>query len=159
MIIGWRLAWTDRLMVAFQPKGAQARWNSHGTIMAYSSEHPALAAWEVANHWEEYGSLRGYYLYSADIPEDEIETRDVDRAIFTDLKLTQKIGDDWIQGQSSIALKVPSVVAPHSWNYLLNVNHPRFFKSVDLHEHGPFQFDDRIERLVQQATTQDDQKT
>ena len=94
MITGWRLAWTESLMMAFQPRGAAARWNSQGTVMAYTSEHPALAAWEVANHWEEYGSLRGYHLYSVEIPEDEIEAPSFDPTIFNDLSLTRQFGDD-----------------------------------------------------------------
>jgi RES domain-containing protein len=153
MTIGWRLAHTHLLTLAFQPRGGQARWNSQGTIMAYTSEHPALAAWEVANHWEEYNSLNGYYLYSVEIPDEEIENRDFDPAIFDDVALTRRIGDKWIEARTSVALKVPSVVAPRSWNYLLNVNHPNFLRTVRLNEHGSFLFDNRIERLIEQAKT------
>jgi RES domain-containing protein len=38
----------------------------------------------------------------------------------------QKLGSAWVvRGQSSV-LKVPSVVIPHEWNYVLNPAHPEF---------------------------------
>jgi RES domain len=42
------------------------------------------------------------------------------------LETSRSFGDDWIAAQTSLALRVPSVVAPHSWNYLLNPAHPEF---------------------------------
>lgn len=40
-----------------------------------------------------------------------------------DLDYTRSVGDDWLQSLSSVLLKVPSVVVPHSFNYLMNPRH------------------------------------
>jgi len=48
-------------------------------------------------------------------------------------------------------LKVRSVVVPESYNYLLNPHHPDFLSQVELTPLGPFVFDKRVERLIQQA--------
>jgi len=39
---------------------------------------------------------------------------------------TAKIGNDRLEGQSSLVLAVPSVVAPRETNYLVNPEHPAF---------------------------------
>jgi RES domain-containing protein len=38
------------------------------------------------------------------------------------------IGDRWAKDKTSAALKVPSVVVPEEYNYLLNLAHPDFKK-------------------------------
>ena len=42
----------------------------------------------------------------------------------TDLKITQGIGVDWLRHGHSALLRVPSVLVPETWNYLLNPKHP-----------------------------------
>ena len=37
---------------------------------------------------------------------------------------SQCIGDDWLARGTSLLLRVPSVVVPVGWNYLLNPAHP-----------------------------------
>ncbi|HEY9043917.1 MAG TPA: RES family NAD+ phosphorylase, partial [Rheinheimera sp.] len=39
---------------------------------------------------------------------------------------TARIGDNWLTQQASLALSVPSVIAPREYNILLNPLHPRF---------------------------------
>lgn len=39
---------------------------------------------------------------------------------------TAEIGDNWLEDRSSLALAVPSVVAPRETNYLINPEHPDF---------------------------------
>jgi RES domain-containing protein len=40
-----------------------------------------------------------------------------------DRELTRAIGDEWLTGSSSLLLRVPSAVVPHSFNYLFNPRH------------------------------------
>jgi RES domain-containing protein len=40
--------------------------------------------------------------------------------------VTQAIGKEWFEGQRSLVLAVPSVIAPEELNYLINPKHPRF---------------------------------
>jgi RES domain-containing protein len=37
---------------------------------------------------------------------------------------TQAIGDDWLASARSLLLEVPSVLAPETWNVLVNPAHP-----------------------------------
>jgi RES domain-containing protein len=146
-----RLAFTDSLMTAFKPRGAEARWNSSGVVMVYTSEHQALAALEILNYWERYDRLEGYHAYTSTFDEAVVETPDLNGVNILDRPQAQAIGDAWIARRSSVALRVPSVAIPKGINYLLNPNHPDFYEAVRLEAHGPFQFDARVVGLMAAA--------
>lgn len=121
----------------------------------YTAEHPALAALEILNAWQQYSDLTGYSLYLCRLDPDaiinaapELKALSVD---VRDLRATRAFGDDWMASRRSVALRVPSVVAPASYNYLLNPDHPGFDASVAAEALGPFQYDERIIELVRAA--------
>jgi RES domain-containing protein len=57
-------------------------------------------------------------LLKIECPDNSIEELDDDPG--RDHELARGMGDAWLARNSSLALKAPSVVAPHSWNYLVN---------------------------------------
>jgi RES domain-containing protein len=57
---------------------------------------------------------------------------------------SQAFGAEWVQAQRSVALRVPSVVVPGEFNYLLNPAHPQFGK-VKAGKPEPFAFDLRLQ--------------
>jgi RES domain-containing protein len=59
-------------------------------------------------------------LSEADLPEDW-NSRPISPS-------TRAIGDRWFKKQSSAVLRVPSIVVPDEYNYLLNPTHPDFAK-------------------------------
>lgn len=67
-----------------------------------------------------------------------------------DKNQTCRYGDAWAEEGRSLVLRVPSVVLPMSFNYLVNPGHPRF-DARTVTAHGPFEYDARIGRLVAQA--------
>lgn len=50
-----------------------------------------------------------------------------------------------------MALRVPSVVAPASFTYLLNPDHPDFDAAAKRNTLGPFRYDERLLELVRLA--------
>lgn len=146
----YRLAYTDSLLSAFRPRGAEARWNSEGTVMVYTSEHPALAALEMLHSWEVYTDLSGYHLYRCTFSEKLFREAPSNLDIH-DTAATQSYGDSWIREQDNVMLKVRSVTAAESFNCLINPNHPDFLSRIELEPLGPFTFDKRIEQLLQSA--------
>ena len=59
-------------------------------------------------------------LSGADLPEDW-NSRPISPS-------TRVIGDRWVKEQSSAVLRLPSIVVPDEFNYLLNPVHPHFAK-------------------------------
>lgn len=155
MIDAYRLAFTDSITRAFRPTGAEARWNSEGVVVVYSAEHPALAALEVLNAWQTYADLNGYTLYlcrfdqgsvldaTPEFVKEGIDPRDTVAA--------RAYGDAWVRERRSPVLRVPSVAAPVSFNYLLNPDHPAFDSVVERRSLGAFRYDERITHLVAAA--------
>jgi RES domain-containing protein len=56
----------------------------------------------------------------------------------------QKIGSDWIAGQQSLVLKVPSAVIPFEYNYIINTEHPKFLSKVKLVRTEAYFWDSRL---------------
>ncbi|MCP4628715.1 MAG: RES domain-containing protein [bacterium] len=58
---------------------------------------------------------------------------------------TKVIGDRWVKKTKSVVLKVPSVVVPEEYNYLLNPNHP-VFEKITIGTPIQYRFDPRLTR-------------
>lgn len=130
----WRLTHERYANSAFNGKGARqygGRFNSLGTAVVYTSESLALALLETLTGLERYHQLRSYVFFQARLPEDLIsEISETDLPDEWDQhpppSKPQQVGDRWASREESVALRVPSVVVPYSYNYLLNPSHPSF---------------------------------
>lgn len=130
----------------FVPAPAQARWNSSGVRVAYTSEHPALAALELLGYWNNYPRMQGYRLFSANLPNEDMEEADASVDPH-DSAQTRPYGDAWVREARSLALRVPSVVVPLSFNVLINPAHRRF-SALTYTDHGEFEYDERVNALL-----------
>lgn len=116
------------------------RWNSPGRPVVYLAEHPALAALEVRVHLDLPLELIpvDYVLVGVGVGVQDNLIQDAPSG--TD---TVAIGNAWLASAPGAALRVPSVLVPHSWNILLNPRHPDAFQT-EIIELEPFQFDPRL---------------
>jgi RES domain-containing protein len=116
------------------------RWHTAGRPVIYTAYEPALAVLEVRVHLDlPFGLLPDDYVLmeiEAAISFKEIDSLESDAD-------PRAIGDSWLVSQTSAMLKVPSVLAPHGWNYLLNPQHPDAEK-VSVSSVTPFKFDPRL---------------
>ena len=101
------------------------RWNHPGEPIVYTAESSALAILEVLV-WRSKTSLPPpYQLLEIDAPDDlDVVDWPADQAIM-DKDLTRDWGDAFLRANTTPLARVPSVVAPESWNYLLNPLHPK----------------------------------
>lgn len=125
------------------------RWNSKGTHMVYASDSRALATLEISVHLKNTATLKAYSVCQIMIPDglcEEVTAKDLpdgwDEMIVNPL-VAQSWGDIWLDLGVTPAVKVPSVVMPTEWNYLLNPEHPQF-PEIDLGDIKPHPFDYRI---------------
>ena len=96
--------------------------------------------------------MRGYQLFTLELDPTQVEALKQTNLNTQDYEQTRAIGDEWARAGDSLALKVPSVVVPLSYNYLINPNHSHF-NSESVVSHGAFEYEERIVRLVEQAKT------
>jgi len=107
----------------------KGRWHNPGAPIVYLSENPALAMLEVMVHFEldqhefpenyqlleiEYTHRKGVSHLSSGLLGDGWQHEQ---------DMTRAYGDEWLVGGSTLLLRVPSAILPHSYNYLFNPKH------------------------------------
>lgn len=130
--------------------GCRARWNSKGIKMLYFAESLALACLENAVHRTQVDLNNiNFAMVTVHVPNDYsvIDANSLpmgwDQISPAGINICQQIGDNWIKSNSSLILKVPSVIISGEYNFLVNPNHADIskLKIVDI---KPFTFDSRI---------------
>jgi RES domain-containing protein len=126
-----------------------ARWHNKGIPVVYLAESPALAMLEILVHFDmEPDEVPDHYqLLEVEYDGRKGLSRLDDAALpanwRANIPLTRAYGDKWLTGLSSAILRVPSVIVPHSYNYLLNPRHAYASAAqiVAVHQHP---FDPRL---------------
>jgi len=146
----WRLTRTRHLATAWDGEGAKragGRWNSVGVRVVYTSATLSLALVETLVHLPS-GILPAYSAIPCDIHESFVESLDPRDLppVWKDYpppRAIQAIGDTWVADARSAALRVPSVIVPSEFNYVLNPAHPDFAR-IEIGKPLPFPFDARL---------------
>lgn len=146
----WRLTKTKYLPAAWDGEGARkagGRWNAPGVAVVYASGSLSLALVEVLVH-----------LSSEILPAYSAVPIEFDESLVTAIAAahmpkswkdspppaaTQAIGSEWVAAARSAVLRVPSVVVPGEFNFLLNPAH-RDFARVRIGAPMAFPFDPRL---------------
>lgn len=125
------------------------RWNNKGVPVLYTSSTRALAALEILVHISTNNVQPiDFSILSIFLPENSIDEIPI-TALKTEIDKNglnsnfKFIGDNWIKSNSSLLLKVPSIVIPEEYNYLVNPLHKNFNK-VKIVENKLFRFDNRL---------------
>ncbi len=147
----WRLA-SPRFAEAPDGEGARqfgGRWNSAGIPVIYSSVNVSTALLEMLVHVDPDYFPDDYRLVELYAPDDVSATTielkefpaewrdDLDQAWF---KMT---GDEWLEGQSTLLMLVPSVIVPSESNALINPRHADH-SHVEVRSVTPFPIDRRF---------------
>jgi len=103
------------------------RWHNAGRPIIYAAESPAGALLEILVHLDREDLPDDYQLIEIAGPEtasiETIDPRSLPARWRDDLTVTRSIGDQWLRAARSLLLRVPSVLAPRTWNYLFNPRH------------------------------------
>ena len=153
MITVWRIVSANYKDKAYTGDGARihgGRWNSKGVAVVYTAGSLALASIEMIVNLPAPKLLQKYVRISAHINLDlvsELSEADLpedwnNRPISPS---TRAIGDRWVKKQSSAVLRVPSIVVPEEYNYLLNPTHPDFAK-IEIGKPIVYYFDPRLRK-------------
>jgi RES domain-containing protein len=147
----WRLSPGYHAPKAMSGDGAYrrgGRWNPPGIRVIYCAESRSLAVIEVLANIKQPSILgdQAWVLIPIEVALDLVEKPP---RVPESWRVTpygtdsQAFGAEWVQAQRSAALRVPSVVVPGEFNYLLNPAHAGF-KRIKVGKPEPFAFDPRI---------------
>lgn len=128
---------------------SESRWASKGRLVSYAAEHLALATLERIGGAGRLDRLDEMIYVCASLKETAIESVDESRlpngwARRPPSDISRSVGDDWLEEQSSVALRVPSVMLPESWNYVLNPAHPDYPNALTPQEPARLVLDPRV---------------
>jgi RES domain-containing protein len=132
-------------------KKSGARWHSVGNRIVYLADSPMAAIVETLVHLDvdREDSPDFYTLLKVSVP-DGLNVQSLDPASENEwkqnLELTRRMGDEWLASLKTVLARVPSVIAPRTWNYLLNPEHAGA-SQVQIAEVIKERFDNRLFRF------------
>jgi len=112
------------------------RWSSVGTRLGYTSEHQSLAMLEYFVHLDADDAPPDLVLAMAEIPDDLPNERVAADELPSHWRRSPapaelaRIGDDFVRKAEFCVWIVPSALAPHENNWLLNPQHAGFRRIV-----------------------------
>jgi len=126
------------------------RWNSEGHYALYTSANRSLALLETLAHIPaKLLRNKKYILVTVFLPDKAplkfIEEKDLpNNWDALDIQhVTQKIGDNFLEEQKGLLLRVPSVLMPEEFNYIINPQYPSM-KQVKIIHQREVRFNDRL---------------
>ncbi|XLS27410.1 RES family NAD+ phosphorylase [Flavobacteriaceae bacterium M23B6Z8] len=129
--------------------GAPNRWNKDNEYVIYTSQSRALCTLEMVAHRNARMKKLDYRLLRVSLPSDKKFYHEIASSLPQDWRLLkyysrlQTIGSDWYRNKSTLILKVPSVLIPGEYNFIINTNHTDFQK-VQIVRSDPFIWDQRL---------------
>jgi RES domain-containing protein len=111
---------------------AAGRWNARGQRVVYLAEHPALAVLEMIVHLrvDQDDPPVDYRLLTVDGPDDllvdELRQADLDARSpewRNDESICRSVAASFFELRAAPLLRVPSVLVPQAFNYVLNPEH------------------------------------
>lgn len=107
--------------------------------MVYTAENPALAALEIRVHLDIPPELQpdNYVLIAIETGNAAINEMP------SDIQDPRAAGDNWLSQLSSPIVRVPSIIVPESYNFLINPRHPAS-PQISVEFTKPISFDPRL---------------
>ena len=128
-----------------------SRWTSLGRRVVYMAESPTAALVETLVHLEvdSEDTPDFYTLLKISVP-DGLAIQPLDPPAGGEWKLnqalTRRLGDAWLASAEAPLARVPSAIAPETWNYLLNPEHPEA-EQIEIAAVIKERFDNRLFRF------------
>ncbi len=151
MEIAWRVIKSRHASNYLSGMGAAkagGRWTSPGIEVIHFSDTLSLALLEVIVHANLSNNLSAYKKFQINIPEEKIESVAVAelpvswRDYPAPLEL-KDIGDKWFNESRSEVLRLPSVIIPEQYTYIVNPHH-KDFASLKISQPITFEIDQRL---------------
>lgn len=133
--------------------GQPGRWNKSGQKVIYAAESIALAFLESMIRRQGVGFNEDFKIMFLEIPPN-VSITTIDPVSLSpgwdDIRnhvVSQESSSSWYLSLQSPVLRVPSVVLPHSFNFVINTAHKDFkkIKNIDI---TPLVPDPRIETIL-----------
>jgi RES domain-containing protein len=125
------------------------RWNSPGKNVVYTAENNLLAALEVAIRVPLTNISSNYVMIPIFAPDNaSIYLPQLPKNWYRNPKLTQQIGNEFLESNKFLLMKVPSALMSNTFNFLVNPKH-KMFNEVKVNKQESLFFDERLIKMMQ----------
>ena len=131
--------------------GFANRWNSKAQKVIYCASSRSLASLELLVHRSRIIPGEPYVMMAISIHEPALLITDTPLSSLPEnwrsmgaLGTLQKSGSQWYDRQTSLALRVPSIVIPEEYSYMINTEHPKFQTHVSILRREDYFWDKRL---------------
>ena len=131
--------------------GCENRWNLRNQWVIYASGSRSLATLEmlvrrsnILPTWNYRMMALSFLEEASSISQIQLEELPANWRSMAGRSALQSIGASWYVSMESLVLKVPSVVIPQEFNYIINTVHPLFKENVKLEGSEPYFWDRRL---------------
>jgi len=125
------------------------RWNSPGKYAVYTAENNLLAALEVALRVPLTNISSDYVMIPILAPDNAaVYSPTLPKNWNRNPKLTQQIGNEFLEANKFLLMKVPSALMSNTFNFLINPKH-KLFKEVKVNKPESLFFDERLIKMMQ----------
>ena len=121
----------------------KGRWHRAGRPVVYTAEHSALALLEILAQWQRRVTPPPFQLLEIDAPDDLGVTPFNERVPPASQDVSRSWGEAWLVTGATAIARVPSSLAPHANNYLINPNHCDAAR-IKVVRHARYQWDSRL---------------
>ncbi|NEN23700.1 RES domain-containing protein [Cryomorpha ignava] len=125
------------------------RWNNIGTPVLYTGESIEIALLEILVH------IPALLVPELDVLILEIPENSIKEIKINDLPsnwnqfpaptILSEVGQQWVENNQSLAMKVPSSIIESAFIFVLNCDHKRY-SEVKIIDHHKFSFDSRLRK-------------
>ena len=149
-LLAYRIVKKRYASTAFDGEGSKlfgGRWNSKGKRCVYTGASQSLSILELLVHLREESIISDYALFTVSLMEEDVLALSELPKNWKEYPAppeTAAIGDQWLEQSPSLALRVPSVIVPSEYNYLINPAHPRMSTLLESIEESPLDVDPRL---------------
>lgn len=124
------------------------RWHSRGRRIVYCATAEALAVLEVRVNLGSEMPAASYVMHTLELADEDVieiaaEALPVNWSAVPAVGDSQKLGDEWLSSDRTVALRVPSIHSRTDYNVLLNPLHPACERVRVLDRYG-YSFDHRL---------------
>ncbi|MHA8066876.1 RES family NAD+ phosphorylase [Aquirufa sp. ROCK2-A2] len=140
----------ESVFAHLQASGKTNRWNFEKNYVLYTAQSKSLATLENLCRLSGF-PIKDYIcmeieidLSNTSIQMLEIEHLHPDWQTLNGMYRCQQLGQSWYQEKKNLILKVPSVIVPDEYNYLINTEHPNFISTVRILKKEPYLWDNQL---------------
>ncbi len=141
----------SRYADTLKASGVANRWNKNEEFVIYAGSSISLATIELIAHRSSIDIKSDYKvlfikvdMIESDITEIKKEELPRNWTSIEAYPVLQEMGSHWYQSKGTLLLRVPSVLIPWEFNYLINLKHPDFSKKVSILSVEDFNWGDRL---------------